>query len=148
MTQSPDTPNQELTTVDSQEITRSNLGRFIKGVSGNPKGRAVGSKNRTRVIKQAMEEALTRGLGEAFDDIINQIVTAAREGDKDMIKLVIGDIMKEVRKDPVADENSGGPQVVNVKITQYFGDTEPVKEAIDAEFTTFDENITGEPKNG
>ena len=148
MTQSSDTPNQELTTVDSPVITRTNLGQFIKGVSGNPNGREVGSKNRTKVIKQAMEEALTRGLGEAFDDIIEHIVALAREGDKDMIKLVISDIMKEVRKDPSENEHDGGPKVVNVKITQYFGETEPVKEAIDAEFTTFDENITGEPKNG
>ncbi len=133
MTQSEDTPNQEIAEVGTPEITRTNLGQFVAGVSGNPKGRPKGSKNRTVLIKQAMEEALTRDVAGALEEIVDKVIELAKGGDKDMIKLILGDILKEVRKsDDVADVGDSG--AITVNLTQFFGETSPGEKAIEAEF--------------
>lgn len=118
-------------------ISRSNLGQFVQGVSGNPKGRPVGSKNRTVLMKQAMEEALTRELSEDFMSILETAIILAKGGDKDMIKLVLGDFMKEVRRAEQTEEETGGPRTIAISITQYFGpdaNKNAAAEAVDAQF--------------
>lgn len=124
------------------QITRDSLGKFIKGVSGNPKGRSVGSKNRVVLMKQAMEEALTRDLAEDFKAILAEAITQAKDGDKDMIKFLLGDVLKEVRRADGGEGDDGGPKRIEVSISQYFGPeaTRSAAEAIDAEFKTISTN--------
>lgn len=107
-------------------VTRDNLGRFVKGVSGNIKGKPVGSKNRTKLMKQAMEEALTRDLSEDFLDILAQAVKLAKQGDTQMIKLVLVDLMKDVRGVDAEETVDAGGKKIEVSITQFLG--QPVKE--------------------
>lgn len=67
---------------------RDDDGRFSKGVSGNPAGRPLGSKNRITILKVALEEAFR---DETFDDVLNvlsMVVKQAKEGDKSSQKLV------------------------------------------------------------
>jgi hypothetical protein len=130
-------------TSDTSLIERDHLGRFVAGTQGNPKGRPVGSKNRTHHIKQAIEEAMARDNAEAIPEIMQKAVDLARDGDKDMIKFVLGDFMKEVRGVPNdEDEASRGPRSVKVNITQYFGpdkDEKDVNPPIEGEYTTGDD---------
>jgi hypothetical protein len=117
-------------------VSRDNLGQFVKGVSGNPDGRPKGSKNRTQLMKQAMEEALTRELSNDFMDILQQALTMAKDGDKDMIKLVLNDFMKEVRRAEPPEEAKADTNI-EISITQYFGpdgDKNAAADAIEAEF--------------
>ncbi len=119
-------------------VSRSKLGKFVKGVSGNPAGRQLGSKNRTTLIKQAMEESLVRDLAKDFNDIVSQVIKLAKEGDTDMIKLLLNDVMKEARKPIQEDDERRGPRKLHVEITQYLGpESNPSQEAskaIDAVF--------------
>lgn len=120
---------------EEQRIERDNLGRFVAGVSGNKLGRPKGSKNRTTVMKQAMEEALTRDLAGEFAELTKVAFQMAKEGDKDMLKFLLGDVMKEVRKTEV-EEDKLNLKDVEVSITQYFGDAAKTaaRDAVDAEF--------------
>lgn len=125
MTQSSDQSEQTAEGVPSTEtdlvITRNNLGQFTKGVSGNPKGRAKGTRNRITVMKAAMEEALTRDMADNFKALMEQAMSMALSGDKDMIKLLLGDVLKEARKDSTEETEDEGKNVLNVSITQYLG---------------------------
>ena len=127
-------PSQELQETE-ERIERDNLGRFVAGVSGNKLGRPKGSKNRTTVMKQAMEEALTRDLAGEFAELTKVAFQMAKEGDKDMLKFLLGDVMKEVRKAEV-EEDKLNLKDVEVSITQYFGDAAKTaaRDAVDAEF--------------
>lgn len=103
-------------------ISRDNLGRFVRGVSGNPNGKPVGAKNRISFIKHAIEEALVRDIADEANAIILQAITLAKQGDTDMIKFVLGEVLKDVRKGGVEDEDLlRGAKTVHVQITQYVG---------------------------
>ncbi len=128
--------SKELTKPATEMIERNNLGQFVKGVGGNPAGRPKGSKNRTVIMKQAMEEALTRELSDDFMNILQTAITMAKAGDKDMIKLVLNDFMKEVRRADTGEGDDGGPKTIEISISQYFGPEgkNAAAEAVEAEF--------------
>lgn len=119
-------------------INRDSLGQFVAGMSGNPGGRARGSKNRTTIIKQAIEECLTRDLAANLDAILDNVMQDAITGDKDMIKLLLVDVLKDVRRQEKDDAADKKIDHVHISITQYFGEaTKPadVEQAIDAAFS-------------
>lgn len=117
---SPETPAE-----DSQSVSRNDLGQFVKGVSGNKVGRPIGSKNRTTVMKQAMEEAITREISDDVIEILETAVKLAKGGDVSMIKFVLGDLLNEVRKNVVEEEDKADRGKITVTLKQYFGSTEP-----------------------
>jgi len=122
-------------------IHRNNLGKFVKGVSGNPNGRPKGSKNRTAIIKQAMEEALTRHSAENFNAIVDQAVEMAKAGDKDMIKFILGDVLKETRRQESEDEESKKIGAINITFSPFTGQSNnAVQKVIDGEFAEIEEN--------
>lgn len=104
-------------------VSRSNLGRFVKGVSGNKSGRPQGSKNRTSQMKQFIEEAMTLHFSDDVLDIFATAVQMAKDGDQKMIALLIGDFMKEVRApdvDAVAEARARqAPGSVSLSITHH-----------------------------
>ena len=63
-------------------------GKWLKGHSGNPAGRPVGSKNKITIMKLALEEAFR---DDSFEDVLNvlkMVVDQAIGGDKSSQKLV------------------------------------------------------------
>ena len=138
----------EVVTVNGEErqITRDNLGKFAKGVSGNPKGRPKGSKSRTVLIKQAIEEALSRNLAEDANEIIEQAVTMAKSGDKDMIKFLLGDVVKEVRRAETEEEEGKKIGKIEIHFSPYTGpDNNAVKDVLDGEYSEIAANT--DPNN-
>jgi len=128
---------------DIQQVTRDTLGRFVSGVSGNPVGRTRGSRNRASLVREAIEEAVQRGLSERVQRILDAALTLAEDGDKQMIKLTLGDMLKPARS---ADPNAGkgAPRKVVLKVTQNFGRRpEPQSPAIDAEFKSSEDSEHG-----
>lgn len=122
-------------------VTRTSLGRFIKGSSGNPKGRARGSKNRTTLMKQAIEEMVVSELVVEAAAIFQVALQKAKDGENDMIKFTLGEILKEVRKAPTEeDEHKGGPRTVAVTIHKYYGDTATPPTTVDGDFTEISED--------
>ncbi|MAG24800.1 hypothetical protein CMI47_04400 [Candidatus Pacearchaeota archaeon] len=137
--------SQEITKADGSKevINRNNLGQFAKGISGNPAGRPKGSKSRTLIIKQAMEEALTRDAAEAFHEIVDTAIEMAKSGDKDMIKFVLGDVLKEARRADGSEEDSKKIGKIEITFSPFQGEsTNAVQKVIDGEF----EEIKGHTK--
>jgi hypothetical protein len=109
----------------------------VAGVSGNPVGRTRGSRSRAALIREAIEEALQRGLSDQADELMKKAMQMALEGDKAMLRLILGDMLKPARSaDPGAGK--GAPRKVVLKLTQNFGRPEatrpPIEPAIEAEF--------------
>jgi len=102
-------------------VDRDNLGRFVKGVSGNPKGKPVGARSRTKLMKQGMEEAMTREMSNDFIEILETAIKLAKQGEKDMIKMVLVDLMKDIRTGDETETADPGGKRIEVSITQFLG---------------------------
>lgn len=63
-------------------------GRFVKGESGNPFGRPIGSKNKITLMKLALEEAFRDDSFEEVLEVLRMVVAQAKGGDKSSQKLV------------------------------------------------------------
>jgi hypothetical protein len=73
---------------------RKQGGRFAPGVSGNPRGRARGSRSRATVFCQALLD------GEA-EQIVQATITAAKAGDVSAQKLCLDRLIAPVKDRPV-----------------------------------------------
>jgi hypothetical protein len=64
-----------------KEVIRSSSGQFVKGVSGNPKGRPKGAKNRITELKEAAELALREAVDpETIKRIFQSMAAEALDG--------------------------------------------------------------------
>lgn len=102
-------------------------GQFVKGVSGNPAGRPVGVRNQTTMVKEFIESALTSELKTEAVDILHVAIKKAKSGDNAMIKLLLGDLLSEVRREAT------GQQSGNVTVTVNNLTEEPTTVVIDQE---------------
>ena len=77
------------------EVTkeRDEMGRFVKGVSGNPAGKGKGVKNKTNLLKDWINHNLTNDLEHEAKAILAVAIRKAKEGDNAMIKLLIKDLL-------------------------------------------------------
>jgi hypothetical protein len=79
---SDDSVNKEVTT------KRSNQGKFLPGVSGNPKGRPRGAKNKLTLLRQSLELQLREQVESRMPEVMEKIVELALQGDRHMLKLL------------------------------------------------------------
>jgi hypothetical protein len=82
---------------DSQQMQekRDEEGRFVKGRSGNPAGRAAGTRNRATVLAEQLFDGATAALA-------NKAVAMALDGDAVALRLCIGRIIAPRRHRPTS----------------------------------------------
>lgn len=91
---------------------RNKSGQFIKGVSGNPKGRPRGSKNRITLLKLEGEEAFRSRNADKLQTVLDQILEAALEGDRSARKMVWDALMSKAQV--AEDKTAGNKQQITV----------------------------------
>ena len=105
-----------------QQITRTNLGQFVKGVSGNPKGKPKGTKARTTLLRMAIEEMTLRETAGQMPEIVQKALEMAKMGDQAIIKLLLSDVLKAARvQDRPEEEEDRGKTTIKVTINNYTG---------------------------
>ncbi len=72
------------------KIGRKQDGRFAKGVSGNPRGRAQGSRHRATILAERLMQDDAR-------DIVKAVISKAKEGDMAAARIVL-DRIAPIRK--------------------------------------------------
>lgn len=97
---------------DVKDLVRTAEGRFVKGQSGNPAGRPVGSKNKVNLLKISLEENFREGNFEKIADILNSVVDDALQGDKAARKLVWDACISKANLSEEKDSSSNAPQIV------------------------------------
>jgi hypothetical protein len=93
-------------------LQRTATGTYIEGTSGNPKGRPKGSKNKVTLFKLQAEEAFRERNVERIDIVLDLILTAALDGDKNARKMVWDACMSKAGL--TEDKNSGQKQSITV----------------------------------
>jgi hypothetical protein len=121
-------------------VTRSEDGRFVKGVSGNDAGRPEGKKNVITGLKQDLEIAVREHLApQTIKDIIDSMVAEALNGSVGAAKLLLDKAVSNAKDVEDVQKDSGGftIEIRNLTLTQP-GETseKPVEgETIDHEDT-------------
>ena len=122
-------------------VVRSDDGRFVKGVSGNPVGRPEGKKNIITGLKQDLEIAVREHLSaDTIKDIIDAMVTEALNGSVGAAKLLLDKAVSNAKDVDDVQREGGGfvIEIRNLTLTTQPGETQekPVTgETIDNEET-------------
>lgn len=123
---------------DKPVVPRDELGRFPKGTSGNPLGRAKGTKNRITLARLMLEEQLRETLTKAGPKLIKKAIRMALNGDEKVLRVLLDKMLATPKGDDsegaadrdvkVIIQNLTGPQPANPPI-EGFAVRIPVKEA-------------------
>lgn len=98
--------------METKSIEKANSGKFLKGKSGNPKGRPKGSKNKMTIIKEAIEADLVdHAQGDALA-IYKKTVALAKAGDTTCIKLMMDRLWPAGRVEEKVQGTSGGVNII------------------------------------
>lgn len=92
---------------DAKEIERSEAGTWVKGQSGNPKGRPKGKKNIITGLKQDLEIALRSNLSQKdVEGVVASMLAEALNGNVGAGKLILDKVMSNARE--AEDEKQAG----------------------------------------
>lgn len=105
------------------EIERTDKGTFAKGISGNPSGRPKGSKNRTTLIRNAIEADMVDRLQHDALAVLNKTIELALAGDTTCIKILM-DRLLPARKATDDNEKSIGSGGINIIVQNMSKNTE------------------------
>lgn len=101
-----------MSTAKEGKLVRNAEGQYIEGVSGNPKGRPKGSKNRITLLKMQTEEAWRDRNQERLDTVLDMILQDALDGDKGARKMVFDSIISKANVQE--DKSAGQKQQITV----------------------------------
>lgn len=88
---------------DKPPVKRDHKGRFPKGVSGNPLGRAKGTKNRITLARLLLEEELREQLSTNGPKIMRKAIKMALEGDDKIMRVLLDKMLATPKGDDAAD---------------------------------------------
>jgi hypothetical protein len=91
---------------------RDEKGRFLKGKSGNPVGRPVGSKNRVNLLKITLEEGFREQNFEKIARILGSVVEDALDGDKMARKLIWDACVSKANLSEDKNSKDEAPQIL------------------------------------
>ena len=95
----------------NKEVTRSTSGQFVKGKSGNPRGRPKGAKNRITDLKEEMELVLREGVDpETLKTILVSMVAEAQSGNVQAAKLILDKFMTNAKTE--SDRGEDNPEII------------------------------------
>lgn len=94
----------------TKDVARGPDGRFPKGVSGNPVGRAKGSRNKATLYREMMDEGITEKLVGEYIAVLDKAIVLAKQGHPGMIKLVLKELIAAGLQ-PDADDGDSGVQI-------------------------------------
>lgn len=105
---------------DQKKETKVVSTRFQPGKSGNPAGRPKGSKNKTTLIKQAIEGEMVERLADDAMSVLEVTIQKAKEGDTGCIKLLLERLLPIRKANEDLDRVSTGG--INIVINSVGGD--------------------------
>lgn len=108
---------------------RDENGRFVKGKSGNPAGRPLGTKNKITALKQDLELAIREGLRSGdIQGIVVSMIAEAQDGNVAAAKLILDKVMSSAKVDEDVSDNGNRIQITIENFTVGPEDTEKVIE--------------------
>lgn len=87
---------------------------FKPGQSGNPNGRPKGSKNRSTVIKQAIEGDMLDRLEKDAVAILEKTIDMAKKGDRTCIKILMDRLLPARRAEENNKEKGSGAVSITI----------------------------------
>lgn len=127
---------------DKNQLTgRDEDGKFIKGQSGNPRGRPAGGKNRITQLKQDLEIAIREKVSvHRIANVVDKMLELAEEGDKGAAKIILDKFVSMARD---GEDTMDNRPTIQVTITNEArpADTPPSNSLppIEGESTTIEE---------
>jgi hypothetical protein len=88
-------------------------GRWLPGVSGNPKGRPKGRKNHLTTLKQELEIAIRENMSpKRVSQVVDAMFQAALEGNVGAGKLILDKVISNAKEAEDEKDSSGGLKIV------------------------------------
>jgi hypothetical protein len=103
--------------------------KFKKGMSGNPRGRPKGSKNKSTILREAMESKTDRMLSREVPKVLKVVIDAAIKGDMSAAKMILDRAVPVIKAGDGNESALGGGINITIKnLTADHGKTETVIE--------------------
>lgn len=119
-----------MTDHDDKPVIKREGGRFVKGQSGNPAGRAKGTKNKITLARLLLEEQLRDALAKSGPKLMQQAIKQALKGN-DRIMRVLLDKMLTTPRD--AQESDNQDREINVVVQNLVTDQSAKPKLIEGE---------------
>ena len=74
---------------EETKIVKDERGRFVKGFSGNPKGRPKKDMSLTEIVRKALKAKREEGGVSVAQELITVLIDKALAGDKDAINILL-----------------------------------------------------------